>query len=72
MRERAEGQVVAPEHPHDERDREAREDHQHRVDDPLLANEPAVENGESGKLIKPTNVAAVSCHVLSAGFSQWG
>src|SRR5580704_3366008 len=32
----------------------------------------AYRTASPGRLIRPTNVAATSCHVLSAGFSQLG
>ena len=40
----AERHVVGEEHPHHQRERKARKDHQHGVDDPLLLNKSSVEN----------------------------
>ena len=53
VRQHPKGHVVAPEHPHDQRDREGRKDHQHRVDDPLLSNEAPVENGDARQAHQP-------------------
>ena len=59
---RAEAHLEAPQDPGDEHETEGDEREHHAVHRPA----------RPGKLISPTNVAAVICHALSPAFSQLG
>ena len=59
---RAEAHLVGPQHPHHQHQREAAEGHEHRVHDPLLRYQAAVEERQAlARSSAPTKVAAVSC-----------